>query len=92
MTSRCRRPSCRKKFTYTPAIVDGREVLRIFCNACTDRLLSLQARTAINSASRDAGLYESVRSEWDYRIIDEYGDEVWALDLAARYHRETRPR
>lgn len=28
------------------------------------------------------------RSEWDWRVIDENGKEVWALDLAQRYRKE----
>ena len=32
------------------------------------------------------------REQWDTRIIDETGREVWALDLARRYLTETRPR
>jgi len=91
MTKRCRRPSCRKKFTYEPQMLDGKEIPRLFCPGCTSWLLSRQSSSVARSALQDAGLLDSNRHLWDYRIIDERGDEVWAMDLAARYKKETRP-
>ena len=39
-----------------------------------------------------APIVEQPRHTWDFRIIDENGREVWALDLAERYRRELRKR
>jgi hypothetical protein len=36
-------------------------------------------------------IMEKLPPEWDYRIMDENGREVWASDLRERYIAETRP-
>lgn len=94
MTNRCQRPTCRKRFTYTPLILDGVEVPELFCQSCRSVILGRQWYAVNNTAIAEVEAYSrmiSDRLSYDYRIIDENGVEVWGLDLASKYHRQTRP-
>ena len=89
---RCRRPTCRREFVLTATDL-------IFCPACRQSILAIersQGRFLNEGAFREMEWYASehntTRSQWDARVIDENGREVWALDLAKRYLGETQPR
>ena len=84
---RCRRVTCGKKFA--PGAAD-----LLFCPTCRTELLAKEA-----ARSRDAGWVlmseansGSAREVWDWQVIDERGETVWASDLARRYRNETMPR
>lgn len=84
---RCRRPTCRAKFT--PASDD-----LIFCPRCRDWMLRMERQwdnKELDILNRFYSRAFKDRSDWDARIIDENGEEVWALDLAKRYLDQTRP-
>lgn len=89
---RCKKPTCRRMFDVTALDL-------IFCPICREQILAAEraaGRTYQEGAFREMEWYASQhnkeRNQWDTRIIDETGKEVWALDLAKRYLSETRPR
>lgn len=89
---RCIKPTCRRWFHLTAPDLK-------FCPDCRRLLLAREnsgAKDRSIAAMAEIDFYESgdnkEREQWDTRIIDETGREVWALDLARRYLTETRPR
>lgn len=90
MTRRCRRPTCRRRFVVEDTAPESADLL--FCDTCRSVMLGDQFHRLVAQANAESDFYTAVRSEWDTQIIDENGATVWALDLAARYLAETRPR
>lgn len=89
---RCIRPTCRRWFPLTAPDLK-------FCPECRRLLLAREntgEKERNTAAMAELDFYLSVenkeREQWDTRIIDETGREVWALELARRYLAETRPR
>lgn len=91
----CKRPSCGAKF-HQPKGVDGESPIRLlFCPRCREEMLAREPKPDNEEALVVSAAYASsttARREWDVRIIDENGEEVWALDLAKRYKKQTEPR
>lgn len=98
MMVRCRRPTCRSKFVPSFADIDGKRAHTIFCPTCRATILAKERASGRALHNKEALLsaayFSSVdpRENYDYRIIDEFGQEVWAWDLANRYRKETQPR
>lgn len=80
--SRCR---CGKSFFAHPGLT--------LCPRCRRRQLRIERGWNLAEMEREQRelailMRSQPREEWDVRIIDECGREVWARDLAKRYRAE----
>jgi hypothetical protein len=71
----------------------------MYCQQCRKIILaaenaavSKQNRYEQELLSRTFQFDEGKRENWDVMILDEYGREVWAKDLAKRYRKELNAR
>lgn len=69
---------------------------QLFCNRCRRVMVSAENAAVAKQRRRDQELADSYRDEfvhmYDTLIIDEWGREVWASDLAQRYRKELNAR
>lgn len=93
--TKCKRPSCGARFPQPKGQDENSEMRLLFCPSCREEMLAREAQVDNEEALVVSAAYASnmtQRSVWDIRIIDENGVEVWALDLAKRYKKQTEPR
>lgn len=86
------RPCVHCKQLFTPISPE-----LIYCYTCRGQRLGLEQKNLgkpmhDEAVRTTAYYYTSLRALFDWRINDENGVEVWALDLAKRYRGETAPR
>lgn len=83
----CRRVTCGKKFA--PGAAD-----LLFCPRCREEILAQERASSLigDWVSLSEATSSDARDVWDWQLLDEKDQLVWASDLARRYRHETAPR